>query len=305
VTILNRSLVWDGKDLRYRADPKHAKELRKILGVAEGEKGLTMPCVKEGVDSVKMLPWGEGRGLDEELGKRESALYRRAAAIVNYLGPDRVDIQYAGKEVCRGMAKPTVEGWIKLRRLARYTLVAAEVEVRFGSEGVNEEVVRVFTDSDWAGCRSTRKSTSGGLVLFGGGVIKNWSSTQASVALSVGEAEFYAGIKGAAEGIGCCNLLRDLGMEVRVMLWTDSNTAKSMSSRTGMGKTRHIDTRYYWIQEVVRKGVVRIMKVEGEKNPSDILTKPQSLQEIIRRCGLVGINVIQAEVDIEAKMEGS
>ena len=158
---------------------------------------------------------------------------------------------------------------------------------------------RVFTDSDWAGCRATRKSTSGGLACFGGGVIKSWSSTQASVALSVGEAEFYSGIKGAAEGIGCCNLLRDLGIEAKVMLWTDSNTAKSMAGRTCMGKTRHIDTRYYWIQDVVKRGVVQVLKIEGDKNPADLLTKPQSLQEIIRRAGMVNVKVVRADVDIE------
>jgi hypothetical protein len=296
---LNRTLVWDGKDLRYRADAKHGKELRKILGVKEDEKALTMPCVKEGVDSVKALPWEEKRGIDEELGRQEGSLFRRAAAIGNYLGADRTDIQYAVKEVCRGMAKPTVKGWIKARRLARYTLLAEEVEVGFGSEGVNEEVVRVFTDSDWAGCQSTRKSTSGGVMCFGGGVVKSWSSTQASVALSVGEAEFYAGVKGGAEGIGMCNLLRDLGVEAKVMLWTDSNTAKAMTNRTGMGKTRHIDIRFYWIQDVVKRGVVRIMKIDGDKNPADILTKPQGLQEIIRRCGLIGLKVLRSEVDIE------
>ena len=116
-------------------------------------------------------------------------------------------------------------------------------------------------------------------MCFGGGVIKSWASTQASVALSVGEAEFYSGIKGAAEGIGCCNLLRDLGVEAKVLLWTDSNTAKSMAGRTGMGKTRHIETRFFWIQDVVKKGVVQVLKIEGEKNSSDLLTNPKAYKK--------------------------
>ena len=45
--------------------------------------------------------------------------------------------------------------------------------------------------SDFAGCRRTRKSTSAGVVLFGGHAVKSWSSTQAVIALSSGEAEYY------------------------------------------------------------------------------------------------------------------
>ena len=157
--------------------------------------------------------------------------------------------------------------------------------------GVNENDVRVFTDSDWAGCLDSRKSTSGGMMCFGGGLVKSWATTQASIALSVGEAEFYAGIKGAAEAIGFCNLLRDLGIEAKVKLWTDSNTAKSMASKTGAGSARHIDTRYYWIKDVVKKGVVHLFKIDGKDNPSDLLTKPQSITEIIRRGGTVGLRL--------------
>ena len=51
-----------------------------------------------------------------------------------------------------------------------------------------------------------------------GGVVENWASTQALVALNVGEAEFYGEIKGAGERIGFCNLISDLGIEVRVTI---------------------------------------------------------------------------------------
>jgi hypothetical protein len=88
--------------------------------------------------------------------------YRRMAARGNYLGADRVDIQYAVKEVCRGMAKPTVGHKRKLKRLVRYLRGRKRVVWKFQWQG-RPDTVEVFTDSDWAGCGKTRKSTSGGV----------------------------------------------------------------------------------------------------------------------------------------------
>ncbi len=57
---------------------------------------------------------------DVELEGDEVTKYRRTAARGKYLGADRTDIQYAVKEVCRGMAKPTVGHKRKRKRVARY-----------------------------------------------------------------------------------------------------------------------------------------------------------------------------------------
>ena len=47
-------------------------------------------------------------------------MYRACAARANFLAQDRADIQYATKEVCRGMAKPTQADMVKLKRVVRY-----------------------------------------------------------------------------------------------------------------------------------------------------------------------------------------
>ena len=50
----------------------------------------------------------------------EARRYRELAARANYLAQDRMDIQYATKEVCRGMCNPTKGDAKKLRGLTRY-----------------------------------------------------------------------------------------------------------------------------------------------------------------------------------------
>ena len=95
----------------------------------------------------------------------------------------------------------------------------------------------VYTDSDWAGCLRTRKSTSGGMLFFGGGgLLKTWSSTQASVAQSSGEAEYYALVRACSEALGMQSVMRDLGWDAKIVVHIDSSAAKSVASRTGLGK---------------------------------------------------------------------
>ena len=59
---------------------------------------------------------------DVELSPEVSTEFRGLAARANYLSLDRVDIQYATKEICRDMAVPKESSMVKMKRLARYLL---------------------------------------------------------------------------------------------------------------------------------------------------------------------------------------
>ncbi len=139
--------------------------------------------------------------------------------------------------------------------------------------------VDIFTDTDWAGCPRTRKSTSGGCVILGAHAVKSWSTTQSSIALSSGEAEFNGVVKGAGVGLGYQSLLRDLGIDVPVRVWTDSSAAVGICSRQGLGKLRHIDTHTLWVQQAVRSKRIELRKVSGEVNPADLFTKHSLTRE--------------------------
>ena len=71
--------------------------------------------------------------------------------------------------------------------------------------------IEVWVDTDWAGCRKTRKSTSGGVLRLGNHTVKVWSHTQAVIALSSGGAEYYGMVKGASIALGIKAMLSDLG----------------------------------------------------------------------------------------------
>ena len=118
----------------------------------------------------------------------------------------------------------------------------------FPADGPTEELT-INTDTDWAGCQRTRRSTSGGCIEWGGCTIKTWSTTQAVVALSSGEAELYGIVKGSAEGLGAQSLLKDLGIQARVRVLADASAALGVVNRVGLGKLRHLHTNWLWVQD--------------------------------------------------------
>ena len=78
-------------------------------------------------------------------------------------------------------------------------------------------------------------------------------------------------------------------VEGDIVLGTDSSAAKSFVARRGLGRMRHIEVRDLWLQQEVLAGRVRVVKVKGEMNPADLMTKFLSREEIEAR--LSGFNV--------------
>ena len=138
-----------------------------------------------------------------------------------------------------------------------------------------EEVTEVegYSDSDWAGCRRTAKSTSRGAVVVGGHCVKTWSATQKSITLSSWEAELVAAVKMSTELLGILQLLADWGQTLEAKVYVDSAAAIGITQRKGNGKLRHVKVGMLWIQERVEEGELQVVKVLGTENPADAMTK--------------------------------
>ena len=110
--------------------------------------------------------------------------------------------------------------------------------------------------------------------------------------MSSGEAEYYSLVEGVVRGKGVRQLGKELGVEDcagPLRVGTDASAAKSLASRRGAGKARHIEVRWYWLQEEVRTGRVILKKVSGEWNPADLMTKYLNSKTIGLRLGALGL----------------
>ncbi len=100
---------------------------------------------------------------------------------------------------------------------------------------------------------------------MGNHAVKSWSTTQAIIALSSGEAEYYGIVKGSSVGLGIRSILRDLGVELRIRVHTDASAAKGIASRRGLGKVRHIEVNQLWLQDKVGRGKLKSQRWRAVK----------------------------------------
>ena len=133
------------------------------------------------------------------------------------------------------MSNPGTLAIDALKRLGRYVLKHKRLVYRFPWQTASH--IDIYSDTDWAGCPRTHKSTSGRAVMIGSHCIRTYSSTQSTVSLSSGEAECYGMVKGGAAGIGHRAIMSDYGKYLPVKLWTDSSAALGISKRSGLGKS--------------------------------------------------------------------
>ena len=108
------------------------------------------------------------------------------------------------------MSAPTNLGQDALKRLCRYLLGRKRLVFKYPWQSTG--TLECYSDTDWAGCPKTRKSTSGGCLMLGAHLLKSWSSTQPSISLSSGEAEYYGVVKAAGIALGQQSLMSDMGM---------------------------------------------------------------------------------------------
>ena len=170
------------------------------------------------------------------------------------------------------MCAPRKCDWRILRKIGRYLIRRPRVAMLFGWQHRPSQMDG-FSDSDWAGCSRSRKSTSGGVILRGNHPIKSWSRQRRTIALSSAEAETYGMVACSAELLGIQACAKDLGMVSGVSVYADASAAVGIVQRRGVGKLRHIRTQSLWLQEAHATKRIHFEKVDGSRNLADLLTK--------------------------------
>ena len=139
----------------------------------------------------------------------------------------------------------------------------------------------VYTDSDWASDQTSRKSTSGAVIMAEGVRLHAHSRGQASEALSSCAAEVMAASGGIKEALLLQEVLMFAGLghtEIEIMV--DSSAAHAFFHRRGVGRMKHIDSRILWRQDLIAAAGVRLKKKPRTQNLADMLTHTPSAKEL-------------------------
>ena len=259
---LNRIILWDQHGITWEPDPRHAELLCRDVGVSSNS--VTTPLVKEKVEALDFP--------DVLLEESKATEYRSHTMRAGYLAQDRTDLQRAVRELAKGMSQPTERHQGLLKRVARYLCYAPRVIIRWRYQD-KLTMLDTYCDTDHAGCIRTRKSTTGVVKMLGRNLLHSLCRGQAVIALSSGEAEYYGLVTGASEGLGDVSMAKDFGVQLKLRVFMDATAGAAIGSRRGLGRVKHIDTVFLWVQEAVGSGRFTIARKHTSENLADILTK--------------------------------
>jgi hypothetical protein len=200
--------------------------------------------------------------------------YRELVGALMYLAQGtRYDIAFAVGFLSRYLDKPTKPLWSAGMRVLRFLKGTTDRKLRYSSQNISE--LLCFSDADFAGEPTTRRSTTGQLIKHGDSIVAWASSRQHSVALSTTEAEYVAASEAVKTAVWLKQLLGELGHQLVPKILIDNQSAIKLIQNPQFHKrTKHIDVRYNFVREKFEEGAITVDFTPSELQQADILTKP-------------------------------
>ncbi|GJW65041.1 ribonuclease H-like domain-containing protein [Tanacetum coccineum] len=144
-----------------------------------------------------------------------------------------------------------------------------------------------YSDADWDGYPTTRRSTSGYCVFLGNNLLSWSAKRQPTLSRSSTEAEYRGVVNVVAETCWLRNLLRELHtpLSFATLVYCDNVSAVYLSSNLVQHqRTKHIEIDIHFVRDLVATGQVRVLHVPSRYQFADIFTKglPTALFEEFR-----------------------
>ena len=200
--------------------------------------------------------------------------YQRLVGRLIYLSHTRPDIAFAVSMVSQFMHAPGHEHLEAVFRILRYLKGSPGKGLLYKNH--RHLQVEAYTDADWAGSMTDRRSTSGYCTFVGGNLVSWRSKKQSVVARSSAEAEFRALAHGICEALWVEKLLQELKVHSAppIKLYCDNKSAISIAHNPVLhDRTKHVEVDKHFIKEKVERGQICITYVPTTEQSADILTK--------------------------------
>ena len=260
-SFLGISAKYNAKGL-FLSQTRYAEEILERARMQECK-----PCATP-VDLKAKLSDKEGKQVDNP------TEYRSLAGALQYLTFTRPDISYAVQQVCLFMHDPREPHLLALKRILRYVQGTKTKGLQLLKH--QKMAMTVYTDADWAGCPTTRRSTSGFCVYLGDNLVSWSAKRQPTVSRSSAEAEYKGVANGVAESCWIRNLLleMDIPLQRATVVYCDNISAVHLSSNPVQHqRTKHIEIDIHFVREKVQMGQIRVLHVPSSLQYADIFTK--------------------------------
>ena len=191
-----------------------------------------------------------------------------------YLVNTRPDICYAMNQLSQAMVKPTKLFWKADKHVLRYLRGTSGYGLWYKQS--NEVKLHGFTDADWAGSPTDRKTTSGGIFSIGSTTVSWYIRKQISVALNSAEAKYMAASLAACEAIWMRKILVGLfgsHLDPTVIYYDNKSCIKLLVNPVFHDRYKHIDIWYHHIKDCVQRKIMLLSYIPTEDQDADILMK--------------------------------
>ena len=208
------------------------------------------------------------------------------------------------------MQTPRLCDLARLKKLARFLINHPRVvQESRRNDGPKEQCVHAVVDADNGGDLKTRRSTVGQVIKLFGNVVKHACNLLTTTGLSSAENEYYAISAGATSGLGVQAMLADWGVDaavrVAVEVSSDSSSARAFASRRGLGRMKHVQTRYLWVQERVAQKALTLATVASKDNVADMLTKLLTWTDVQRHMTSMHLFYVKGRADKAKQLIGA
>ena len=241
---------------------KYTKEMLKRFDMNKSKGKNTPMSVTTSLD------------LDESGTPIDQKLYRSMIGSLLYLTSSRPDILFSTCLCARFQSNPKQSHLNAVKRIFRYLVDTSDYGLFYPRSPQFNLVT--YSDADYAGSRTDRKSTSGTCQFLGESLVSWFSKKQSSVALSTTEAEYIAAALACSQVLWMKNTLKDFNLIFnKIKILCDNTSAINLSKNpVHHSRTKHIDVRHHFLRDNVLKGEIEVEFICTELQLADIFTKP-------------------------------
>lgn len=246
----------------YLSQAKYASDLLTRAGITDS-KTVSTPLEP----NTRLTPL-DGTPLSN------ATLYRQLVGSLVYLTVTRPDIAYAVHQVSQFMSAPRSTHFSALLRILRYVKGTLFHGLYYSANSSLE--LRAYSDADWAGDPTDRRSTTGYCFFLGDSLISWRSKKQTLVSRSSTEAEYRALADTTQELIWLRWLLDDMGVihSTPTPLCCDNQSAVQIARNDVFhDRTKHIEIDCHFVRQHVVRSSIRLLSVSSSDQTADIFTK--------------------------------
>jgi hypothetical protein len=223
------------------------------------------------------LPMEKGFHAERNQGEMDKRIpYKQILGSLIYaMSQSRPDIAFSVGFLSRYMDGYSNAHWEGAKRVLKYLGMTKDFWLRY-EQGNGEVTLSAYVDADFGGCKETRKSTTGFVIMLGNGAVMWRSRKQVTVALSSAEAEYVAASEAVRSIIWLRSILAEIGFEQKgpTTVFENNNACIAIGSNLETKeRSKHIDIKYHFVREKIASCEICFRRIDTKEQIADVLTK--------------------------------